>query len=43
MQFDKEDLHFAKDLPGDVDKIITNGTSAGGALVSQIQEKKQYV
>lgn len=26
--------HFAKDLPGDVEKIITNGTSAGGALSS---------
>lgn len=24
--------HFAKDLPGDEEKIITNGTSAGGAL-----------
>lgn len=26
--------HFAKDLPGDEEKIITNGTSAGGALSS---------
>lgn len=26
--------HFSKDLPGDVEKIITNGTSAGGALSS---------
>lgn len=26
--------HFAKELPGDVEKIITNGTSAGGALSS---------
>ncbi len=26
--------HFAKDMPGDVEKIITNGTSAGGALSS---------
>ena len=24
--------HFAEDLPGDQEKIITNGTSAGGAL-----------
>ena len=28
-------LHaFADDIPGDADKIITNGTSAGGALSS---------
>ncbi|MBQ9141320.1 MAG: alpha/beta hydrolase [Lachnospiraceae bacterium] len=26
--------HFAKALPGDMEKIITNGTSAGGALSS---------
>lgn len=26
--------HFAGELPGDVEKIITNGTSAGGALSS---------
>lgn len=26
--------HFSKDLPGNVEKIITNGTSAGGALSS---------
>ncbi len=26
--------YFAKDMPGDVEKIITNGTSAGGALSS---------
>lgn len=26
--------HFARELPGDVNKIITNGTSAGGALSS---------
>lgn len=26
--------HFAVDLPGNMDKIITNGTSAGGALSS---------
>ncbi len=26
--------NFAKDLPGNVEKIITNGTSAGGALSS---------
>jgi len=26
--------HFSKDLPGDTEKIITNGTSAGGALSS---------
>ncbi|MBQ9119380.1 MAG: alpha/beta hydrolase [Lachnospiraceae bacterium] len=26
--------HFAKELPGDTEKIITNGTSAGGALSS---------
>lgn len=26
--------HFAEDVPGDVEKIITNGTSAGGALSS---------
>ena len=24
--------HHAKDMPGDVEKIITNGTSAGGAM-----------
>ncbi|MFR4326490.1 MAG: subtype B tannase [Lachnospiraceae bacterium] len=30
-------LHaFAKDLPGDEEKIITNGTSAGGALSSLV-------
>ena len=28
--------HFSKDLPGDVEKIITNGTSAGGALSSLV-------
>ena len=26
--------HFADDIPGDTEKIITNGTSAGGALSS---------
>ena len=26
--------HFAQDIPGDTNKIITNGTSAGGALSS---------
>lgn len=26
--------HFAADIPGDTEKIITNGTSAGGALSS---------
>lgn len=26
--------YFAKEIPGDVEKIITNGTSAGGALSS---------